>query len=593
MEKITVIGIGRLGLCIALCFESRGYDVMGVDLNDDYVNSLNEKTFKTTEPFVNSYLKQSKYFKATTNLKEGLDHSDLIFIIVPTPTLENSKNYDHSIVENLLKKINSFQVSNKHLIITSTVIPGFIVKTAKLLIQNCSNTFLAYNPEFIAQGTIIHDFLNATLVLVGEENKNTGDILFRLYEKVASNARISRMSIESVEIAKIALNCFVTTKIAFANFIGDLADKTENANKDQILFAIGNDQRIGNKCLKAGFGYGGPCFPRDNNALEYYANSKGVIPFIPIATDESNNFHANFQFEELLKQNDPIVFENVGYKDVCPVPIIEKSQKLVIANKLVNEGRKVILVDYDIVLNEVKKEYKDKFTLVSKDRVFHKIFIIHYSKLKDRHAFMSQQLLENKLNDIAPIQWLDFFDRENTTQKQIEENFKYNPSICLRHLSIAEIANYLGHMHAFEQIANDPTLLYGMIIEGDMIFKKDYVKNLEYACKILPGDWDFLCIGGCYHGGIDCLKKDEYSETKPIIYKPSDYQTFTGNYIIRKEAAQRLLKVMKPFSLPIDSNLHELSRKLNLNVYWCRPILSVEESKTGKYESAITSERGF
>lgn len=595
MEKITVIGIGRLGICTALCFESKGYDVTGVDVNSDYITSLNEKTFTSPEPRVNSYLRQSKNFKATTNLKEGLDHSDIIFIIVPTPTLKNSKSYDHSILINLLIDINNFRVENKLLVITSTVMPGFTTKIAKFAIRDCKNTSLSYNPEFIAQGTIMSDFINSPLVLIGEEDKNSGDILSKIYEKVSPDARVCRMSIESAEITKIGLNCFVTTKIAFANFIGDVADKTEGANKDDILFAIGSDPRIGTKCLKAGFGYGGPCFPRDNRALEHYANSKGITPFIPVATDQSNRFHTQVQYEEFDKQTGTIVFENVGYKDNCVVPIIEESQKLIIANRLA-DNHKVVLVDHDVILDEIKKkeEYKNKFTYVSKNKPIHKIFISHYTKLKDRHSFMSQQISESKLNDLAPVQWVDFFDREKITEQQIKENYVYNPVICQRPLTIAEIANYLGHYHCIEQIANDVTLLSGMIIEDDMVFKKDYVRNLECAFEIVPNDWDIIVVGGAFYYGIDCTLKDQYSDPqKFIMYSPSDYQTPTGNYIIKKETAKRILKsgLMKPFSLPIDDILWRTAKQLKLNVYWCRPWLSVEGSKNGKYESVAG--RGF
>jgi len=116
MDKITFIGIGRLGLCSALIFDKYGYDVIGVDVSQDYVNKLNNKEYKTEEPFVEEYLINSKNFKATTSLKEGLDFSNDIFIVVPTPNGGGVNFYDHSILSNLLNKLNDMKIKNKNLI---------------------------------------------------------------------------------------------------------------------------------------------------------------------------------------------------------------------------------------------------------------------------------------------------------------------------------------------------------------------------------------------------------------------------------------------------------------------------------------------
>lgn len=595
MEKITVIGVGRLGLCTALVFEAKNYDVLGIDVFQEYVDSLNNKTFKSTEPYLNSYLRYSKNFRASTDLTEGLNFSDLIFILVQTPTLKDKKEYDHSIIVDVLKKINDRKVSNKHIIICSTVMPGFITKIAKPLLKDCVNTYLAYNPEFIAQGSIIHDLHTSSMVLIGEENKETGNKLQQIYEKIAHDARICRMSIESAEITKIGLNCFITTKIAFANMIGDIADKTIGANKDDILFAIGSDLRVGNKCLKAGFGFGGPCFPRDNRALEHYANLVGINPLIPIATDESNKFHTEFQFQSMNNLSDKIVLENVGYKDNCPVPIIEESQKLIIANKLVKAGRKVILVDSDIILNEVKKIHGDKFTYVSKDKFIHKTYIVHYSKLTERKKYMTVQLIDNDYeNKVSPVQWLTLFDRELMTPEIVSEVFKYDYNICPRRLGAPEICCYRSHAHAIEEIANDETILSGMILEDDIMFKKNYVKHLETLSKIVPNNWEIIVVGGSHQHGIDNTSNDEKDDPKKFyIYTPKSRDVPTGNYIIRKEACKKVLKsgLFKPFSQPIDDNMSMIASKLGLIVYWCRPWLSLEGSKNGLFDTS--AERGF
>ena len=173
-KNITVVGIGRLGLGLALLIEKAGFNVCGVDIFPGYVKDLNEKTFKTKEPEYEDLLKNSKNFHATTDLLEGLNHSDIIFIIVPTPNGGGERFYDHSILSNLLLKINKHKVKNKNLIIGCTVMPGYIRDIAKLLIKDCENTTVNYNPEFIAQGSIIDDLENSDLVLIGgKKNKNS------------------------------------------------------------------------------------------------------------------------------------------------------------------------------------------------------------------------------------------------------------------------------------------------------------------------------------------------------------------------------------------------------------------------------------
>src|SRR5581483_10544795 len=126
MDRITVICIGKLGLCIALSFERAGFSVMGVDINQDYINAINQKTLNSYEPKVNEYLRESKNFIATTNLKHGLEFSDNIFIVALTPNGGGDNFYDHSILSKILFDINACNVKNKTIVICCTVMPKYI-----------------------------------------------------------------------------------------------------------------------------------------------------------------------------------------------------------------------------------------------------------------------------------------------------------------------------------------------------------------------------------------------------------------------------------------------------------------------------------
>lgn len=242
------------------------------------------------------------------------------------------------------------------------------------LLEDCVRSTLSYNPEFIQQGDIIRGFLNPDMVLIGQGSEEAGDALHAMYDAVCdSTPVICRMSTASAEICKLSINCFITTKISFANMIGDIADRTVGAKKEDILRAVGSDSRVGLKCLRAGYGFGGPCFPRDNRALGGYASSIGVKPLLSIATDEYNEYHAHVM-ANLLEEacNDPngsLTFCDVAYKPKCAVAIIEESQKLKVASILAKRGRSVTIKDRGFIIELVRAEYGRLFSYEIVDRL--------------------------------------------------------------------------------------------------------------------------------------------------------------------------------------------------------------------------------
>ena len=205
---------------------------------------------------------------ATLKLSEVVEHADLIFILVATPTAAGEEAYDTTTLSKVLSDIAALRPVNKHIVICSTVMPGYISKVGTFLLEGCDGCTLSYNPEFIAQGEIMKGLTEPDVVLIGQGSQDAGDILQAIYEQSTSNQpRICRMSPQSAEIMKLSVNCFVTTKISFANMIGDIADATPGANKFDILSAGGGDSRVGGRCILPGYGFGGPCFPRDNRLL--------------------------------------------------------------------------------------------------------------------------------------------------------------------------------------------------------------------------------------------------------------------------------------------------------------------------------------
>ena len=369
-KKATIVGVGRLGICFALTLERAGYDVLGVDIFPDYVEKINDKTLKSNEKNVEEYLKLSKNFKATTSLEEGIKFSDTIFIVVATPSLPNGR-YDHSQVDFIIDQITSFKCGfrkNKNLIICCTTMPGYCDSAQNKLNKFKSGYTVSYNPEFIAQGSILHDQAYPDMILIGEGSTEAGNILQEMYEKMTLNEpKINRMSPIEAEITKIGLNCFLTTKISFANMIGDIVSFA-GGNPDRVLSAIGSDSRVGKKYIGYGYGYGGPCFPRDNRALAIYAADIGVKALISEASDKSNEQHLEYQVQLFKQYNSidvPVEFDYVSYKPQSTMLV--ESQQLLFAKKLTDEGYTVVLNERQTVIEQVKEMYGDIFQYRRRD----------------------------------------------------------------------------------------------------------------------------------------------------------------------------------------------------------------------------------
>ena len=221
---------------------------------------------------------------------------------MPTPSDPVDKTFSLRNVMLAAEKIGAALRKKQgwHLVVlSSTVMPGST--GGKLLPaleaysgKKCGAGFgLCYNPEFIALGSVIRDMLNPDMILIGESDERSGDILERLYIGVCdSNPHIRRMNHVNAELTKISVNTFVTTKISYANMLAQVCETLPGADMDVVTSAIGCDSRIGQKYLKGALGYGGPCFPRDNLAFSALARANGVQPILAQATHELNQSQA-------------------------------------------------------------------------------------------------------------------------------------------------------------------------------------------------------------------------------------------------------------------------------------------------------------
>jgi UDPglucose 6-dehydrogenase len=195
-------------------------------------------------------------------------------------------------------------------------------------------------------------------VLIGQADEYAGNLIQAIYENmVESKPLYNKMSRTEAELTKLSVNCFLTTKISYANMIGDIAERL-GCNADKVLQAVGTDSRIGNKYIKPGFGFGGPCFPRDNRALAKCGEEVGIDAIISKATDEMNKKHLEYQIEDFVKKhpnkNQVIEIEYVTYKKDSV--LLEESQQLKFAVKLKELGYNIKMLD---TRKEVVKQLKN------------------------------------------------------------------------------------------------------------------------------------------------------------------------------------------------------------------------------------------
>lgn len=366
--RLSIIGAGRLGLALAIAAATQAepaYQVMVMDVDEDRVQAINRCCVETTEDRVMELLPNSG-IKATTDLKEALAWSQLSYVMVPTP--DAPQGYDHSFLIRVLESIAATDYYSRggHVVVGCTVLPGFM-KTE--LAERAS-----YSPLFVRQGKIIEDLIDPSLVLIGSRECWRGDEVERLHRAMywrrwdafEWSEKCRRVTPEEAEIAKLSVNSFLTMKIAFANLVADIAEAT-GANADTVLECVGVDYRIGDDCLKAGYGYGGPCLPRDNRALTVCAEDLEINPCMFVATDQCNRAHTRAMAGRLLAENrETYVFDSVSYKP--DVTYLDESQQLQVAKLVAQAGRRVVINERRVVVEELQQRYTDLFEYTIRDQ---------------------------------------------------------------------------------------------------------------------------------------------------------------------------------------------------------------------------------
>ena len=307
--KIAVIGTGYVGLVAGTCFSEMGNHVICVDKNEEVIKKLNKKEIPIYEPglkelIINNF-KKSLYF--TTNIKEAIKKSDIIFIAVDTPMAKDG-SADLSSVIKVAKTIGRNIKKNKIIVSKSTVPVGTTLKVKDIIkseIKNRNtkvNFDVVSNPEFLKEGSAINDFMTPDRVIIGAESEKVFSKMKELYNPFfRTRNRFITMDVNSAEMTKYAANTILATKISFINEIANICEKV-GADVNKVRVGIGSDTRIGYNFIYPGIGYGGTCFPKDISALIHLGEKNNYTPKILKAVNEVNQSQKKIFFQKILNR---------------------------------------------------------------------------------------------------------------------------------------------------------------------------------------------------------------------------------------------------------------------------------------------------
>jgi UDPglucose 6-dehydrogenase len=367
-EKISLVGLGKLGLPLLACMAKAGYETIGVDIEADVVDAVNRGESPIPEPGLDELiaLYGGKQLVATLDHGRAIRETDITYILTATPSNPDgsfSNRHVEAALTALSKAFSSVEKDYHLFVISSTVVPGSTMDSFVPLIEKQSGKKLnkdfgvAFDPDFVALGSVVKDFLNPDLVIIGETERRAGEIVENIHKRMCENKpKVSRMSIINAELAKVCLNAYVTTKITFANTIANLCERIPGADCDQITSGIGDDKRISPYYFSGGLSFGGTCFPRDTKAFKQIARKYGLEPSLMEAVDVVNDFQDQNLVAATLRELESCANQSVGilglaFKECTPV--ITQSPAIKLIQSLLDRG--ISVVAYDPMANDAAK----------------------------------------------------------------------------------------------------------------------------------------------------------------------------------------------------------------------------------------------
>ena len=426
--KLCMIGAGYVGLVSGVCFSDLGNEVICVDKDLNKIENLKKGIIPIYEPGLNELVLKNfnnKKLKFSTNLKESVSKSDIIFICVGTPTKRNGSTADLSQIYNVVKEISSSIAKFKIIITKSTVPVTTGDEIEKIISKKISKKLFSVvsNPEFLREGEAIRDFTYPDRIVIGTNDKKSNNILKNLYSPLISKgSKYINVSRRAAELTKYASNAFLATKITFINELSNLCEKID-VNIEDISIGMGLDKRIGSRFLRAGPAYGGSCFPKDTKAIvstsDRFKTNLSVIKSVIKSNENRSSL--------MLKRVFDILNNNVKNKKICFLGVTFKantddmrdSSCLSMIPSLVKKGAKINYFDPTGEKNEFKKINNVIFSNDIKSAISNSDLIIIHTEWNDFKSIKFNRDVKNKSYRI--------FDMRNiySSKKMKEQKIKY------------------------------------------------------------------------------------------------------------------------------------------------------------------------
>ena len=359
-EKVSVVGLGKLGLCWAAVLADAGFETTGVDINAQAVDAINRGESPIQETGLAELISRhgGNALRATTDHREAIEKTDITFVLVATPSYSDGR-FSNEFAEAAFRDLGiALRTSKKPFhtfVVSCTVMPGstddvFVPTLEKHSERKLNEGFgVCYDPEFVALGNVIKNYRNPDVVVLGQSAPAVGDHVELIHHRICHNQpRICRMSIISAEVAKVSLNVFITMKVSFGNMLANLCEAIPGADVDQITQAIGGDKRISPHYLRGGLPYGGPCFPRDTRAFLALAKSSDGRAELIEATESVNVRQLDRLVSKISEAAENDKSKEVGILGLAfksDTPVITESPAIQLISRLLADGYRVIAFD--------------------------------------------------------------------------------------------------------------------------------------------------------------------------------------------------------------------------------------------------------
>jgi UDPglucose 6-dehydrogenase len=379
--RISIMGIGYVGLCTAVGLATKGYEVITSTHDAEKAAKINKGIPPFYEPGLQELLEKTVrggYLKCVHNQPdEAVLNTDITFNTVGTPSkpdgsidLQHIEKSTHEIGKALSKK-DIYHV----VVVKSTVVPGTTKNIVKPILEEqakkqCGSDFgLCMNPEFLREGSAIEDTFSPDRIVIGEHDKTSGDTLESLYRDFYSEniPPTVRTNLSTAELIKYANNAFLATKISFINTIANICERIPGADVTVVAKGIGLDKRIGPLFLNAGLGYGGSCFPKDVKALIAYSKKLGYHPEL-LENDQNINETQPIRAVQLCKdllgdlEGKKIAILGLSFKP--NTDDMREARSIPIINQLIKEGANITAYD-PVAIPNAKSIFKEKIRYAS------------------------------------------------------------------------------------------------------------------------------------------------------------------------------------------------------------------------------------